>query len=233
MKNPSRLEVYKMFDQIAGTYDRLNRLLSFGQDQKWRRELSKHLTTEKPLRLLDIATGTGDQIFALLEAKIQLEKAVGIDPSSEMLQIAQKKLEKWSTPHIQFQQASAEKLPFSANSFDAVSLSFGIRNTSSVETALSEIHRVLKRKGKCLILEFSLPPQPIRSFYLLYLRHILPKIGGWLSKHESAYRYLNQTIETFPHGKQFGALLKGAGFSEIKLFPMALGAVTLYVGVKF
>ena len=188
---------------------------------------------QKGLKLLDLATGTGDQLIALFEQKAPLAGAIGIDLSPEMLAIAKEKIAKksyWN--QIEWQRMDAESLPFAANTFDAVTLSFGIRNMTHPLKTLQEIYRVLKPQGRCLILEFSLPPQPIKSLYLLYLRHLLPRIGGWISKAPAAYRYLNETIETFPSGKTFSLLLKQANFLRATAHPMAFGAVTLYVGEK-
>ncbi|MES2273036.1 MAG: bifunctional demethylmenaquinone methyltransferase/2-methoxy-6-polyprenyl-1,4-benzoquinol methylase UbiE [Chlamydiota bacterium] len=233
MTEPSRKEIWKMFDAISPTYDRINRILSLGMDRKWRKEISKRLPSGRKLKLLDLATGTGDQIFSLLENGVSIQSAVGIDMASEMLVLAEKKLRSKSyQTSVKFQRADAEKLPFQALSFDAATFSFGIRNVCDPLLSLKEIHRVLKPNGKCLILEFSLPPWPIRGPFLFYLRHILPRIGGLLSKAPTAYRYLNQTIETFPSGKDFCLLMKSASFQNIQAYPMALGGVTLYVGEK-
>ena len=131
---------------------------------------------------------------------------------------------------IKLQRADALHLPFPDSSFDAATCSFGIRNISDPSAALKEIHRILKPTGRCLILEFSLPPQPLRALHLFYLRHLLPRIGAFFSKHETAYRYLNETIEVFPCGAAFCHLMKSASFSSIRQIPMALGAVTLYLG---
>ena len=233
MPQPSRQDVWQMFDRISPTYDRINRLVSFGQDRSWRRSVAKYLPEKKSIRLLDLATGTGDQLITLLEECGRIDKAVGIDLSSEMLKIASQKIQ--SKPYcnkVVLQRADAQSLPFPTNSFDATSFSFGIRNVPSPKITLREIYRVLRHKGRCLILEFSLPPQPIRPFYLFYLRYLLPQIGKIISKDTGAYRYLNQTIETFPYGKAFAVLMKEAGFHQIEIHPMALGAVSLYVGIK-
>lgn len=228
MSNPSRQDVWKMFDIISPTYDRINRILSLGMDRKWRKAAASHLPLQKNLKILDLATGTGDQAIALLQSKASIQSITGVDLSTEMLEIARKKL----ASKAQFFRADAEKLPFPAAHFDAATFSFGIRNVNTPLTALQEIHRVLKPKGRALILEFSLPPKPIRSFYLFYLRHILPRLGGFLSKKPEAYRYLNETIEHFPSGKEFCLLMKEAGFSRLRALPMALGGVTLYIGDK-
>lgn len=233
MSCPQKLLSWQMFDRIAPTYDTINRLLSFRQDQKWRRSLCPYLPDKKNLNILDLATGTADQMIAFLEAKDSIQSITGLDLSSEMLKIGKEKIGKKPYKNkVRWIEASAEKIPAPDHCFDVVSMSFGIRNVPHVEKALSEIFRVLKSEGKCLILEFSLPPQPIRSAYLFYLRHILPRIGGLFSRSFSSYRYLNTTIETFPSGESFARLLKQAGFNKIEIHPMALGAVTLYIGIK-
>lgn len=224
---------WKMFNQIAPTYDRINRILSFGMDRAWRKKVSQSLPPKKNLRILDLATGTGDQMISLFEHGASIQKASGIDLAKEMLTVAKQKVSlKIYKDKVDFFQADAQKLPFPEKTFDAATFSFGIRNVPSPLESLQEIYRVLKPQGRCLILEFSMPPQPIRSAYLLYLRYILPRIGKYLSKSSNAYTYLNQTIETFPTGDAFASIMREASFSKISMVPMALGAVTLYIGVK-
>lgn len=228
MRNPTRENVWKMFDAISSTYDRTNRIISFGRDVHWREKVADFLPPQKNLSILDLATGTGDQALALIKSKASIQSITGVDPSPEMLKIAKTKI----PSKMQFLIGHAEKLSFKSFTFDAVTFSFGIRNTTDPLKALKEIYRVLKQKGRTLILEFSLPPQPIRSFFLIYLRYILPMIAGFISKNRSAYRYLNQTIEHFPSGKEFCLIMKEAGFKRIQMVPMNLGSVTLYIGEK-
>lgn len=229
---PSRDESYKMFDRISSTYDPINRILSFGMDQRWRKEVARHLPVGN-LKILDLATGTGDQLLALFKYCPRIESAVGIDLSSEMLSVAREKFAPLEIrKKVDFQKADAQALPFANGQFDAATFSFGIRNVSDPSRSLREIFRTLKPRGKCLILEFSLPPKIIRPFYFLYLRHLLPLIGGLLSRKFSAYRYLNQTIETFPSGIAFSTLMENVGFTRIQRVPFSWGAVTLYVGEK-
>lgn len=227
MTSPTRKDVWKMFDRISATYDKVNRVVSFGMDLRWRKKLAQHLPKKKHLDILDLATGTGDQAIQIMRSKASIKSITGIDLSKEMLNLAKIKI-----PEMKIICADAEKLPFAKESFDAASFSFGIRNVPTPLNALNEIYRVLKPKGRCLILEFSMPPWPIKSFYLFYLRHILPKIGGFLSKDQAAYRYLNETIEEFPSGPNFCKIMKRAGFSRIQAVPMNLGSVTLYIGEK-
>ena len=225
----SREESWKIFDRISTSYDRINRILSFGMDRNWRRRTAAHLPQKKELSLIDLACGTGDQIISCLEKNSH--SCVGIDLSTEMLQIAKKKID--NTPfkeRVFLCHADATKLPFPAHTFDAATFAFGIRNVPSPINALKEIHRVLKPGGRFLILEFSLPKQPWKSLHLFYLRHLLPHIGGALSKNKDAYRYLNETIETFPYGPSFCRLMQEAAFHSVRSIPMALGAVTLYIG---
>ncbi|HSX37288.1 MAG TPA: bifunctional demethylmenaquinone methyltransferase/2-methoxy-6-polyprenyl-1,4-benzoquinol methylase UbiE [Chlamydiales bacterium] len=222
-----------MFNQISSSYDRLNTILSFGMDKSWRRRMSVHLPNRDNLDLLDLASGTGEQLIALFNTRSSIRSAIGIDLASHMLKIAQEKIQ--SKPYkdkIKLQKGDCLRLPFPSNSFDAVSFSFGIRNVNDPIAALKEIYRVLRPSGRCLILEFSLPPPPIKTFHLFYLRYIVPYLGAYFAKNKSAYRYLNETIEKFPYGNAFCHLMKSSSLASIRQFPMALGAVTLYTGDK-
>ncbi len=224
---PSRQESWKIFDHISPTYDRVNRVISLGLDRSWRQKVATFLPKKQNLEILDLATGTGDQILALLQSAASIQTITGIDLSQEMLRIAKEKL-----PPVNLLHADAQHLPFQNQTFDAATFSFGIRNVPDPSRSLQEIYRVLKPSGKCLILEFSLPSQPIRPFYLFYLRHLLPLIGGLLSRNRGAYSYLNQTIESFPYGPQFTSLMQQSGFSNIQQIKMCFGSVSLYVGEK-
>lgn len=220
-------KIVEMFDQLSPKYDRINRIVSLGMDARWRKKVASFLPTHKNLSILDLATGTGEQALALLKSGALIESITGIDLSQEMLAIAKQK-----APHIQFINADAQNLPFEDNTFDAATFSFGIRNVSDPLLSLKEIYRVLKPKGRTLILEFSLPKHPVRPFFLFYLRYILPPLGALFSQNFSAYRYLNETIERFPAGKAFCDLLEKGGFHNIRAVPMNLGSVTLYIGEK-
>ncbi len=234
MTKPSRHEIWKMFDQISSTYDKTNRILSLGLDIRWRKQVAKQMPDINSLKLLDLATGTGDQILSIL--KYHRKKCIaasGIDLSKEMLKLGRQKIRK--TPFkesVHLIEGDAQKIPFEAGSFDVLTMSFGIRNVENLEHAFQEMLRVLTPSGKLIILEFALPKPPVKTFYLLYLRHLLPRIGGLFSKNPFAYQYLNQTIETFPHGKHFCDLLSNAGFSHVKFIPLTFGTVNLYVGYK-
>lgn len=231
---PSRHEIWKMFDQISPTYDRANRLMTFGLDQIWRKKLARLLPEKCNMHVLDCATGTADQIIALLSQCDRIENIIGVDLSKEMLAIADAKIrKKVYSPSISFKLASALTLPFPNDAFDCVTISFGIRNVEDVAQALREFLRVLKPSGRLLILEGSLPKNKfVRFFHLFYLRHLIPLIGGLISKNPRAYRYLNQTIETFPSGDSFCSLMKDIGFNHIKVHPVMCSAASIYQGDK-
>ena len=221
-----------MFDRISPTYDRVNRLMTAGLDKAWRKKVASFVPKRPHLILLDCATGTGDQIFSLLDAISTIDRAVGVDMSEEMLKRAQSKsARRTDAKKIEWVSASASDLPFPEKSFDCVTISFGVRNFENLEHSLKECLRILKPQGRLLILETSLPKNSlIKKLSLLYLRHLLPKIGGWVSKQREAYVYLNQTVETFPSGESFCAILEQAGFSHVHLTPLTFGAVSIYRG---
>ena len=228
MTNQTRPDVSTMFNQISKSYDRINRILSLGRDTSWRKRVAREMPLKPHLEVLDLATGTGDQLIALFKAGLSIQRAVGIDLAEEMLKIGRKKVA--SNPKISLILADAQKIPFPDQTFDATTFSFGIRNVQDPLQSLKEIHRVLKPHGRSLILEFSIPSPWIRPFFFFYLRKILPRIGGLLSKNNGAYLYLNKTIESFPSGEAFLALMKEAGFSSLRKISMNFGGVTLYIG---
>jgi demethylmenaquinone methyltransferase/2-methoxy-6-polyprenyl-1,4-benzoquinol methylase len=231
---PSRQEIWKMFDGISHTYDLVNRVMTLGLDTFWRKKMASYLPQQKEIHLLDLATGTADQLIALMESSPHIVQAVGVDLAQEMIRLGVEKLKaKPYAAKVLLQEASALNLPFDAACFDCVTISFGIRNVTDVHKCLSEMFRVLKKGGKALILEGSLPSNKgLRAAHLFYLRHMMPRIGGWISKQKHAYHYLNRTIETFPSGKAFCDLLIQAGFSQAIPHPLSGGMVTIYEGTK-
>lgn len=224
--------VAKIFNEIARNYDRINSILSFGLDKKWRSKSILFLPKEEDLHILDLACGSCEQIITIAKARPNYQ-FTGVDISENLLKIGREKLLK---AHVQFSQlvkTSALDLPFLEETYDAISISFGIRNMENVEKALSEAYRVLKKNGKLLILEFSLPErESLKKPALFYLKYILPKIGNLLSNHSYAYTYLNETIQTFPSGEAFVTLMENAHFVNITMTRMTFGMVTLYVGEK-
>ncbi|HEY2811216.1 MAG TPA: bifunctional demethylmenaquinone methyltransferase/2-methoxy-6-polyprenyl-1,4-benzoquinol methylase UbiE [Rhabdochlamydiaceae bacterium] len=231
---PPRHEIWKMFDAISPTYDRVNRTMTLGCDRYWRKKMKDFLPEFEAISLLDCATGTGDQIFSLFTHTQKIKRAIGIDLSKEMLALAKEKQHSaYSAKDIHFQEASLLALPYPSNAFECVTIAFGIRNVTDVLLALRETLRVLKPKGRLLILEGSIPQNVwIKPIFLFYLRHILTRIGGILSHNINAYRYLNQTIETFPCGERFCDLLKEAGFTRARAHPLMGGVVSIYSGDK-
>jgi demethylmenaquinone methyltransferase/2-methoxy-6-polyprenyl-1,4-benzoquinol methylase len=224
--------IAKIFDEISKTYDIINTLLSFGLDKRWRKKALAFIPKDTNEDVLDIACGSCAQILALGKARSNC-RFTGIDISEKLLTIGRKKLSKTNYKVEGLITGSALDLPFEAESFSICTLSFGIRNMENVDKALKEAYRVLKKDGKILVLEFSLPKRILfKKFALFYLKHILPKIGNLLSNHLYAYTYLNETIRTFPSGEAFVDLLKRAGFIHTDCHPMTFGMVTLYVGEK-
>lgn len=223
-----------MFDRIAHRYDLLNRLLSFGTDVRWRKRLGQHLPAGDTLNVLDLATGTADVLISLERHCPSVQRGTGVDVSFGMLSHGVPKLRALGLAgRFRLVRGDAMRLPLPTDRYDAATISFGIRNVLDVGAGLREMHRVLRPGGRVLVLEFSLPGNALfRAGYLFYFRHVLPRIGALLSGDGHAYRYLNQTVETFPYGEAFCALLREAGFREVKAFPLTLGIATLYQGDK-
>lgn len=229
----SRHTVTQMFNRIAPSYDCINRLLTFGLDKVWRKKIKRFVPKVENLLFVDLATGTGDQIFALAKLS-QIRQFMGFDLSEKMLLIGQNKIiQKNLKDRVTLSLGNALSIPLEENSADCMSISFGIRNTEDPLKCLREMKRCLKPNGRAFILEFSLPRNKfLNFFYQLHLQHILPKIGKFLSKDQMAYSYLGETIQSFPSGETFIALMKQAGFVNIRQVRMTFGIVTLYMGDK-
>jgi demethylmenaquinone methyltransferase/2-methoxy-6-polyprenyl-1,4-benzoquinol methylase len=221
-----------MFDRIAPRYDLANRLLSFGCDLRWRRRLARYLPSGDGLRVLDLATGTADQLLALVQAGAPVASGTGVDMAVRMLEVGRTKLERRGlSGRLRLMEGDATDLDLPDQSFQVVTMSFGIRNAQPPESALREMVRVLEPRGKALILEFSRPAAAwFRGLYLFYLRRILPVVGGWLSGDAEAYRYLNRTIEAFPSGQAFCDMMREAGFERAGAHPLMMGIATIYEG---
>lgn len=219
-----------MFNDISDRYDLLNHLLSFGIDRRWRKVLVKKLAKTHPGEVLDVATGTGD--LALAVALATQARITGTDIAEKMLEIAEKKTSKRGlAARIRFVAADGESLPFDDQSFDAVTIAFGIRNFEDPLAGIQEFFRVLKPGGNVYILEFAMPRSPIvRWFYRGYFGKILPKIGSWISKHPQAYSYLPDSVEAFPHGESFLRMMLQAEFTGLKAIPLSGGIAMLYMG---
>lgn len=227
-------ESWKMFNDISPRYDLLNHLLSFGLDIAWRKRLAQLLPAGTNLRILDLATGTADVLLSIFKNSKKIKAGYGIDLADKMLAIGREKIaHKNLGDVIKLQTADANQIPFANNDMDCITMAFGIRNVQEPKKVLKEMHRVLNPTGRALILEFSLPPNKLlRGLHLFYLRQIVPAIGAIFSGHYQAYKYLNQTIETFPYGEDFCRLMKEAGFINTKANPLLWGVATIYQGDK-
>ncbi len=226
-------QVAGMFDNIAYRYDFLNRFLSVGIDVHWRKTAIKLLKKSNPETLLDVATGTAD--VAIMAARIlQLRKIVGIDISEGMLSFGRKKVTTQGLDHlIELLNGDSETILFGDNSFDAVTVAFGVRNFQHLEKGLSEIKRVLKPGGKLVVLEFSQPKAPIiKQCYQLYMNVVAPGMGRLFSKNRNAYKYLDESIKKFPEGKNFTTILDHLGYTNTYCKPLSFGICSIYCGEK-
>lgn len=225
-------QVTQMFDTISTDYDGLNRVISFGIDVKWRKKVVSILKEVSPKTILDIATGTGDLAIAM--TRTGAEKIIGLDISPGMLEVGRKKInEKKLSPIIEMLVGDSENLSFKDNSFDAVTVSFGVRNFENLEIGLAEILRVLKPGGALVILETSVPTKtPFKQGYHIYTKNILPFIGKLFSKDDSAYGYLSESAAAFPHGENFNNILREIGFIDVANKPLTFGVASIYVAKK-
>lgn len=225
-------QVEQMFDTISDNYDGLNRVISLGIDKKWRKKVVKLVIDTNPKSVLDIATGTGD--LAISFAKFDIPKIVGFDLSEGMLSIARKKVTSQNiVDKIEFLQGDSEEMPFENNSFDAITVAFGVRNFENLEKGLSEILRVLKPGGLFVVLETSVPTKfPFKQGYYFYSKSILPLVGKLFSKDKVAYNYLSESASVFPYGETFNNILRKIGFKDVKNKPQTLGVASIYTASK-
>lgn len=225
-------QVEKMFDTISNNYDGLNRVISFGIDVKWRKKVVALVGEQKPHQVLDIATGTGD--LAINLAKTGANRIIGLDLSEGMLAVGRKKVEKEQLSHlIELVQGDSEALPFENDTFDAITVAFGVRNFEDLDKGLSEIYRVLKPGGIFVILETSVPTKfPFKQGYNFYTKNLLPLIGKLFSKDEDAYSYLSESAAAFPYGERFNNILRKVGFTKVEDKPQTLGVATIYSASK-
>jgi demethylmenaquinone methyltransferase/2-methoxy-6-polyprenyl-1,4-benzoquinol methylase len=225
-------QVEKMFDSISFEYDKLNRLISAGNDVKWRKHIYKIASHLNPVDVLDIATGTAD--IAMELSKIKGSKITGLDISEKMLNVGRQKIVDRSLQEkITLVSGDAENLNFSKNTFDLISIGFGVRNFQNLKKGLSESFRVLRDGGTLIVLETSVPQNTfIKFFYLLFSRTFIPLIGSLFSKDKKAYKYLQKSAEEFPSGENFSQILKSCGFKDVEIMPLMLGASSIYIAKK-
>jgi demethylmenaquinone methyltransferase/2-methoxy-6-polyprenyl-1,4-benzoquinol methylase len=226
-------QVTEMFDNVAGKYDLLNRVLSGGIDIYWRKKALSMLKGKKNDLILDIATGTGD---LAIEANriLKPNKIIGVDISKGMLEEGKVKIQKLGlSDKIEMQLGDSEKLLFDNNTFDTVIVSFGVRNFENLLKGLTDMHRVLKPGGTCMVVEFSKPTNFFfKQAYWFYSTKILPLIGKLVSKDSSAYTYLPESVKAFPDGEDFLKVYRAAGFEETKAIPLTFGICSVYLGKK-
>ena len=227
-----KVQVAAMFDSIAARYDFLNHFLSFGIDKGWRRKAIKLLKAYQPKQMLDIATGTGD--FAIEALKLDPEKITGVDISTGMLAEGRKKMERLGVDgKVVLIEGDSENLPFEAETFEAITVAFGVRNFENLAKGLEEMHRVLRPGGVTCVLEFSRPRSfPMKQLYHFYSFRILPYWGRFFSKDRTAYNYLPESVQAFPDGSDFLAYMRNAGFKNTREYRLTFGIATIYLGDK-
>ena len=222
-----------MFDRISPKYDALNHLFSLNIDKVWRRKTAKIVSKSQPKAILDLATGTADLAIAMAKRNPQAH-IIGMDISEKMLEIGKAKVAHQNLEsQIELRIGDAASLPFEEGAFDAVTVAFGVRNFENLSKGLAEISRVLKANGLVCILEFSMPEKfPVKQLYRFYFKHVMPKIGKWLSKDDGAYSYLPASVEKFPKPSLFSDMLASFGLKTLQVKSLSLGIATLYVATK-
>ena len=233
---PKKENVRKMFDSIAGDYDRLNHILSLDVDKSWRKKAVKEIVggSGAPLRILDMACGTGDFAMAIARDAVPGSRITGADISEGMLAGGRKKVEAAGLcDMISLEAGDCEHLDFPDGSFDRVSIAFGIRNFEHIDKGLSEMYRILRPGGKAVILELSVPGNPVLlAAYKLYFLHLLPVIGGLVSGDKDAYRYLPASVLGFPAPEKFKDMMREAGFSDVRATAMTFGICRMFTGIR-
>ena len=225
-------QVAQMFNNISDNYDGLNRMISFGIDVKWRKKVVKLVADCQPKLVLDIATGTGD-LAINISKNTSASKIIGLDISEGMLGVGKRKVAKENLDNVELVLGDSEKIPFEDNTFDAITVAFGIRNFETLEKGLAEILRVLKSKGSFVILETSVPAKtPYKQFYNFHSSKVFPLMGKLFSKEGSAYSYLSESAAKFPHGENLNNILRKVGFIEVANKPQTFGVATIYTATK-
>jgi demethylmenaquinone methyltransferase/2-methoxy-6-polyprenyl-1,4-benzoquinol methylase len=225
-------QVAQMFDNISENYDGLNRVISFGIDVKWRKKVVAIIGKNNPKQILDIATGTGD--LAIMMAGLNPDKVIGLDISAGMLEVGKQKIAKANlSDKIEMIVGDSENMPFDDNTFDAITVSFGVRNFANLNNGLKEIKRVLKPGGTFVVLETSVPTKfPYKQGYRFHTSVILPIIGKLFSKDKVAYSYLSESANSFPFGEKFNNILLKNGFTTAIDKPVTFGVASIYTATK-
>jgi demethylmenaquinone methyltransferase/2-methoxy-6-polyprenyl-1,4-benzoquinol methylase len=225
-------QVTEMFDNVSSNYDFLNRVLTFGIDISWRKNVVRLVLDKKAKNVLDIATGTGD--LAIMMAREDIDKITGLDISSGMLEVGKKKVKDLGFDNkVDMIIGDSENLPFKDETFDAITVAFGVRNFENLELGLKEIYRVLKKQGSLVVLETSQPNSfPVKQGFQFYSKYIIPRVGKLFSKDKNAYDYLPESAAAFPYGEEFNNILLKIGFNTSKVYPQTLGVATIYHAIK-
>jgi len=225
-------QVAQMFDNISENYDDLNRVISFGIDVKWRKKVVAIVGENSPKQILDIATGTGD--LAIMMASLNPDRIIGLDISAGMLDVGKQKISKANlSDTIDMIVGDSENMPFEDNTFDAITVSFGVRNFANLNKGLQEIKRVLKPGGTFVVLETSVPTKfPYKQGYRFHTSIILPIIGKLFSKDKVAYSYLSESANSFPYGEKFNNILLKNGFTSAEDKPVTFGVASIYTAKK-
>lgn len=226
-------QVRRMFDRIAPTYDLLNHLLSFGVDRSWRRRVVRLAAEEAPLRVLDVACGTGDMAVGLARMSPHV-RVTGIDLSPGMIEGARSKIARLALEgRIELKVGDAEALEDSERGFDAATVAFGVRNFQDIPRGLESIGRTLRPGGRLFVLEFSTPDNRLfGAFYRFYFHRVLPVVGGWLSRDRKAYDYLPRSVDEFPGPAEFLGLMREAGYADCRAEALWFGVARIFTGVK-
>lgn len=226
-------QVADMFNNISHSYDFLNHFMSLGIDIIWRKKAIGELKKDRPARILDVATGTGDFAFEAIKM-LKPEKVTGVDISEGMLKVARQKIESRGLADIfEVKLGDSEKLLFEDNTFDAITVAYGVRNFENLEKGLEDMLRVLRPGGRVVILEFSKPKVfPVKQLYNFYFNSVTPTIGRIFSKDNSAYKYLPESVAAFPDGKAFVAMMEKIGYRQTKYRPLTFGISSIYTGIK-
>ncbi|MGY5354913.1 bifunctional demethylmenaquinone methyltransferase/2-methoxy-6-polyprenyl-1,4-benzoquinol methylase UbiE [Wenyingzhuangia sp. IMCC45467] len=228
-----KTQVANMFNNISENYDGLNRVMTFGIDIKWRKQVVALVKNTQPTKILDIATGTGD--LAIMQSQAMPNaKITGLDISSGMLEVGKEKIKSLHLENnIEMVLGDSENIPYEDNFFDAITVSYGVRNFEDLNKGLQEIHRVLKPGGIFVVLETSVPTKfPFKQGYQLHSKILLPLIGKLFSKDQTAYSYLSESANSFPYGEAFNNILKENGFKNVIDIPVTLGVSTIYKAFK-
>jgi demethylmenaquinone methyltransferase/2-methoxy-6-polyprenyl-1,4-benzoquinol methylase len=232
-KSASRIR--QMFGEIAERYDLLNRLLSAGVDQYWRRRTVRLVPPSGDGPILDVCTGTGDLALAYWRAGRKRIAVVGVDFTRPMLTVGQQKLHQaGASKLVRLVEGDAQQVPFADDTFEIVCVAFGLRNVSDTDQGLKEMVRVCRPGGRVAVLEFAMPRMwPLRSLYAWYFRHVLPRIGQTLTRNrQAAYNYLPTSVGEFPQNEALVERMQSAGLDQVRYYRFTLGIAVLYVGVK-